>query len=165
MPARPAAACLPVGLALGAALLGLPWRLTGVMLAGSLEYHTQQQQDLVGGFLQRFVFQPEVGGSSASDSIDAEGLRGRVAASLRWAERARPRKFGKVLPGEIARCRAIAQRQGILTDPIWTLAAWEAAEALAAEQHEAGGGETVVMLHTGGMLGLCGLAQRYPNDF
>ena len=34
------------GLALGVALLGLPWKILGVMLAGNIEYYTQQQQAL-----------------------------------------------------------------------------------------------------------------------
>ena len=34
------------GLALGVALLGLPWKIIGVMLAGKVEYYTQQQQAL-----------------------------------------------------------------------------------------------------------------------
>ena len=34
------------GLALGVALLGLPWKILGVMLAGKAEYYTQQQQTL-----------------------------------------------------------------------------------------------------------------------
>ena len=89
-----------------------------------------------------------------------------VAQRLRWVQRPAPRKFGKVLPGEVAACRGVAQRHGILLDPIWSLAAWEVscqlASAAAAAAEE---GEQVAMLHTGGMLGLCGLAQRFPGQF
>ena len=152
------------------------------MLAGSAEYYAQQQRSLVSGFAQQFAQQllaPTTSSSSGSKAgggpersgggtADSEDLQAAVAAALQWAERAAPRKFGRVLPGEIARCREVAQRTGIVIDPIWSLAAWEAAEALASEQAAAGGGgsgRTVVMLHTGGMLGLCGLAQRYPDQF
>ena len=98
-----------------------------------------------------------------------------LAQRLRWVQRPAPRKFGKVLPGEVAACRTVAQRHGILLDPIWSLAAWEVSCQLAAAAAAADGGsgaataeqggEQVVMLHTGGMLGLCGLAQRFPDQF
>lgn len=42
------------GLALGVALLGLPWRIHGVMLAGTEEYYLQQQKDLTAAFLSNF---------------------------------------------------------------------------------------------------------------
>lgn len=118
--------------------------------------------------------------------------------------------------GEVASCRAVAQSTGILLDPIYTLAAWDASQALlsgedlagfrdarpgeeqqryqseaATEAGASGGGDVagdggvagagagasavgralaacsvgggcsgvVVMLHTGGTLGLFGLAQ------
>lgn len=57
----------------------------------------------------------------------------------------------------------IAQEHGILVDPIYSLAAWEAAsQALQIQQREK---SRVVMLHTGGALGLQGVAQRYPDWF
>ena len=56
----------------------------------------------------------------------------------------------------------IAQRHGILLDPIWTLSSWEVCEQLAKHEHSS---RTVIMLHTGGALGLQGLAQRYPGQF
>ncbi|GFR39828.1 hypothetical protein Agub_g321, partial [Astrephomene gubernaculifera] len=38
-----------------------------------------------------------------------------------------PRKFGRVLEGDIAACKQIAQSYGIGLDPIYSLAAWEMA--------------------------------------
>lgn len=147
----------PAGLALGAALLGLDWSVTGIMLAGPADYYLQQQRALVEGFAQMFA---QHVGSAAT-------LQERVAGVLRWADRVQPRKFGRVLPGEVAQCREVAQRHGILLDPIWSLATWEAALALAGSSSGGGmeGARSVVMLHTGGMLGLCGLAQRFPDQF
>lgn len=78
-----------------------------------------------------------------------------------WRERFQPRKFGRILPGEVETCQSIARRTGILLDPIYTLAGWEVANKLC---HSTGDGE-VVLLHTGGTLGLFGLAQRYPLQF
>ena len=47
-------------------------------------------------------------------------------------------------------------------DPIYTLAAWEMGWHLL---HDTSAQERVMMLHTGGSLGLQGLAQRFPQDF
>lgn len=71
-------------------------------------------------------------------------------------------RFGNVLKGEIETCQQIAQQTGILVDPIYTLAAWELSTLLS--QEEAGGAK-VVMLHTGGTLGMFGIAQRYKSFF
>lgn len=176
----PLAACLPVGLALGAALLGLPWRVTGVMLAAPEDYYRQQQQSLTAAFCaEHAAILADGEGAAAGAAAAAEAVQQGVAQRLRWVQRPAPRKFGKVLPGEVAACRTVAQRHGILLDPIWSLAAWEvscqlAAAAAAAADGGSGsrgaaageqGGEQVAMLHTGGMLGLCGLAQRFPDQF
>lgn len=56
----------------------------------------------------------------------------------------------------------VAQQHGILLDPIYSLAAWEAACSLAGDTEL---GTRVAMLHTGGSLGLQGLAQRHPEWF
>ncbi|KAK1394980.1 hypothetical protein POM88_014036 [Heracleum sosnowskyi] len=76
---------------------------------------------------------------------------------LHWLERRHPRKFGNVLKGEVETCQQIAQQTGILVDPIYTLAAWEQSTILSREEV---GGVKIVMLHTGGTLGMFGLAQR-----
>lgn len=65
--------------------------------------------------------------------------------------------------GEVQVCQRIAQQTGVLVDPVYTLAAWELATQLS--QREAKGGVKVVMLHTGGTLGMFGLAQRYKSYF
>lgn len=59
-------------------------------------------------------------------------------------------------------CQQIAQQTGILVDPVYTLAAWETSMLLSSQEDE---GAEVVMLHTGGTLGMFGLAQRYKNYF
>lgn len=188
------------GLALGAALLGLPWRVTGVCLAGPASYFQQQQEELTAAFCAEQwapTAAPEAtldaadtaaaraaGAPAAGAAADAEAVQREVAARLSWVPRGVPRRFGRVLPGEVAACRAVAQRHGVLLDPIWSLAAWEAASEAAeaavccgdqggrgsgvAGSDSNGGsstGEVVAMLHTGGHLGLCGLAQRYPDQF
>lgn len=70
-------------------------------------------------------------------------------------------RFGKVLEGEVKICQKIAQETGVLVDPMYTLAAWEAATELARDAKSS----IVVMLHTGGTLGMFGLAQRYKSTF
>ncbi len=144
------------------------------MLAGTQEYYEQQQRQLVAAFCDEHqaplapssAAAGEAAAAAAAAAAEWEAeVQAGVAARLIWAPRLTPRKFGKVLPGEVAQCRAVAQRHGILLDPIWNLAAWEAAAQLAAAAEASGSGERVAMLHTGGHLGLCGLAQRWPDQF
>jgi 1-aminocyclopropane-1-carboxylate deaminase/D-cysteine desulfhydrase-like pyridoxal-dependent ACC family enzyme len=139
-----------VGLALGAALLGLPWQVIGVMLAGPHEYYSQQASRLV----QQFCEMVELG------SEEESAMSTEVSARLRWIERVAPRKFGSILPNEMHTCREIASKWGVIVDPIWTLAAWEAAI-----DESSIPGSDVLMIHSGGGLGLCGIAQRYPKQF
>eukprot|EP00897_Mesotaenium_endlicherianum_P009471 jgi/Mesen1/8552/ME000484S07932 len=117
------------------------------------------------------------------------------ALPLAWVKRLTPRKFGNILECEVEACQSIAQQTGILLDPIYTLAGWEVACRLAISaraetlrQHTANRRpesrvghvgaaesvaddslvvpiESVVLLHTGGTLGLFGLSQRYPTFF
>ena len=79
---------------------------------------------------------------------------------LLWRERVRPRRFGTMLAGDAEACRSAARATGILLDPVYSLAAWEVAQEMCR-----GGEERIVMLHSGGALGLHGLAQRWPDDF
>lgn len=72
-------------------------------------------------------------------------------------------RFGRILPGEVATCRQIARETGILLDPIYTLAGWDMASKLCQCRGDSKG--EVALLHTGGTLGLFGLAQRYPLQF
>lgn len=67
--------------------------------------------------------------------------------------------FTLVLHGSLQ----VAQQHGILLDPIYSLAAWEAACKLAGTTDQSD--MRVAMLHTGGSLGLQGLAQRHPDWF
>ncbi|KAK9915841.1 hypothetical protein WJX75_005000 [Coccomyxa subellipsoidea] len=138
-----------IGLALGVALLGLPWRIHGVMLAGTKEYYQQQQKDLTAASLSSF-------GAGNPSTEDASG----GALPLNWRPRVNPRKFGAVLPGDVTTCRQVAQETGILLDPIYSLAAWEVATGMAGATQS-----RVAMLHNGGMMGLFGLAQRFPDQF
>jgi len=66
------------------------------------------------------------------------------------------------LEGEVEKCQQIAKQTGILVDPVYTLAAWETAMFLSSNNAEEA---EVVLLHTGGTLGMFGLAQRYKNYF
>ena len=93
----PLLACVPsvlcfvhAGLAIGIALLGLPWRVTGVMLAGTTDYYQQQARDLTQAFL-----------TEHGAALQVTAL---PQLPLEWVERPRPRKFGRVLPGDIAEC-------------------------------------------------------------
>ncbi|XP_047059566.1 putative D-cysteine desulfhydrase 2, mitochondrial [Lolium rigidum] len=137
-----------VGLALGAVCLGLHWRVTAVMLADTLERYQEQEKSLISDF-------KGLCHEDCRDVIGADGL-------VHWVDRFSPRKFGKVLSGEISSCRHVAQQTGILLDPVYTLAAWEQAVDLCRGEDR---GAKVVMIHTGGTLGLFGLAQRYPQHF
>lgn len=73
-----------------------------------------------------------------------------------------PCRFGNILKGEVEECRKIAQETGILVDPIYTLAAWDLATQLSLDEKE---DAKIAMLHTGGTLGMFGLAQRYKSYF
>ena len=142
-----------IGLSLGVALLDLPWQVVGVMLAAPLEYYQQQTIELMSTFC-------------AQENIsEAEPLVAAVAQRLNWVERNLPRKFGNVLQGEVQQCKDIATAHGVVLDPIWTLAAWETAVIESERNALSGTPGVVIMLHTGGTLGLCGLAQRYPEEF
>ncbi|KAK9751121.1 hypothetical protein RND81_02G243600 [Saponaria officinalis] len=140
-----------IGFALGALILGLPWKITAVMLADTFEGYKNQENRLVSDF-KRFY---------ASDLNDIDNAL--TDKLVHWVHRDNPRKFGNVLEGEINACQQIASQTGILVDPIYTLAAWELAVQLSQREHE--DGAKVVMLHTGGTLGMFGLAQRYKSYF
>lgn len=60
-------------------------------------------------------------------------------------------------------CGRIAQQTGILVDPIYTLAAWDLATQLSLQSEDED--TKIAMLHTGGTLGMFGLAQRYKSYF
>lgn len=140
-----------VGLALGAVCLGLQWRVTAVMLADTPERYKEREKSLISDFKRLcHKFCHEMVGADDTDY-----------SLVQWVERFSPRRFGKVLNGEIASCRQIAKQTGILLDPMYTLAAWEEAVNLCCGDSRT----KVVMIHTGGTLGLFGLAQRYSPHF
>ncbi|XP_044490305.1 D-cysteine desulfhydrase 2, mitochondrial isoform X3 [Mangifera indica] len=141
-----------VGLGLGAICLGLPWEVTAVMLANTIDGYRQHEKHLISEFQEIFGVQ-----------LDDNSLNKVDGGIVYWEERCQPRKFGNVLEGEVEACKQIAQFTGISVDPIYTLAAWEMATLLS--DKELKGDTTVVMLHTGGMLGMFGLAQRYKSYF
>ncbi|KAL8241643.1 hypothetical protein R6Q59_011945 [Mikania micrantha] len=134
-----------VGIGVGALCLGLSWDVTAVMLADTIEGYKKKEQSLISEFCRCFDL-----------PMMHNGL-------VNWVKRQHPRKFGNVLKGEIEACQQVAQETGVLVDPIYTLAGWELASQLA--QQERKGGAKVVMLHTGGTLGMFGLAQRYKSYF
>ncbi|KAG2261480.1 hypothetical protein Bca52824_068559 [Brassica carinata] len=134
-----------VGLGVAAMSLGLPWEINAVMLADTLDNYKRHQDRLLDEFTSQFL--PSI----VCSSLD----------TIKWVERQRPRKFGKVLEGEVEMCRKIAQETGVLVDPMYTLAAWETATELVEDERPS----IVVMLHTGGTLGMFGLAQRYKSFF
>ncbi|CAN8253705.1 unnamed protein product [Cochlearia groenlandica] len=135
-----------IGLGLAAMYLRLPWEINAVMLADTLENYKRHEDRLIEEFSTQFLA-----------PIVCNGLD-----IIKWVDRKRPRKFGKVLEGEVEMCRRIARETGVLVDPIYTLAAWETATELAKDKESS---SVVVMLHTGGTLGMFGLAQRYKSCF
>ena len=147
-----------IGIALGIALMNLPWRVVGVMLTGPKEgkeeYYRQQARSLVTSVLDR---------NKELNLDGTEAILEQAEGILEWVDRKIPRTFGKVIPGEILECRAIAAKHGVIVDPLWTLAAFQLAEDLVTDSKE--NSERVLMIHTGGAMGLCGLGQRYPDEF
>lgn len=141
-----------VGLALAAKCLGLLWDVTAVMLADNVEGYRQHEKRLISDFKRQFC-SPYINHKLNEVNSDL----------VCWVERQRPRKFGNVLEGEIEACQQISQQTGILVDPIYTLAAWETASLLSQTNSE--NDTNILMLHTGGTLGMFGLAQRCKSYF
>ncbi|KAI4317337.1 hypothetical protein L6164_025211 [Bauhinia variegata] len=141
-----------VGLGIAALCLGLPWEVYAVMLADTIDRYREREERLIFEFKKHFNVQ------FIDHNVNKVG-----AGIVHWVERSHPRKFGNVLKGEVETCQKIAQQTGILVDPVYTLAAWEMATLLS--EKEVKGQSEVVMLHTGGTLGMFGLAQRYKNYF
>ena len=134
------------GLALGIALRGLPaWRVRGVEVGGPPGAAPATAAALLRRAAEELDFDPE----------HAQ----RAISSIDWEPRRRPRKFGRMLPGDAAAVRAVASAHGVVLDPLWTLAAWEAAEA------QQSPGTLTALLHTGGPLALTAAAQRWPDLF
>ncbi|KAJ0095212.1 hypothetical protein Patl1_16803 [Pistacia atlantica] len=146
--------------------LRLPWEVTAVMLADTIDGYRQHEERLISEFQKIFGF-----------LLDDNSLNNVDGGIVHWAERCQPRKcvisspsgfmhslrFGNVLEGEVEACKQIAQLTGISVDPVYTLAAWEMATLLSDKELKED--TDVVMLHTGGTLGMFGLAQRYKSYF
>ncbi|XP_052481778.1 D-cysteine desulfhydrase 2, mitochondrial isoform X2 [Gossypium raimondii] len=133
-----------VGLGLAAMYLGLPWKITAVMLADTMDTYRQQERRLIAEFKRQFRF-----------LLDSHKLNGDFVFAL-------CNRFGNVLEGEIEACQQVAQQTGIPLDPVYTLAAWEMATRITCAHED---DSNVVILHTGGTLGMFGLAQRYKSYF
>ena len=124
---------IAAGLAIGIALLGLPWTVVGIMLAGEESYYRSQAQQLLSSFLQRYG--PELYGIGRAEATGLGGARGgssTVGASataaaaeaggageasagalpLQWVPRLVPRRFGKVFPQDIATCKQVGRQPG-----------------------------------------------------
>ncbi|MEW5302806.1 MAG: hypothetical protein WDW36_005553 [Sanguina aurantia] len=109
-----------IGVALGIALLDLPWRVVGVRVAGVPQDFVDQEARLVPTFMALYM------GCSLREWRELHGVTGRSdVLPLAWVERTRPRRFGKVFAEDVALCRQVARRHGILLDPLYSCAAWE----------------------------------------
>ncbi|XP_073132720.1 D-cysteine desulfhydrase 2, mitochondrial isoform X2 [Henckelia pumila] len=139
-----------IGLGLGVVCLGLPWEIIAIMLADDIDGYRQTERNLIPEFFACFTFSPVDYSPPPSGGI------------INWVERSLPRKFGKILEGEVQECQRIAQQTGILVDPIYTLSAWDLATQLSKNGED---DAKVVMLHTGGTLGMFGVAQRCKSHF
>ncbi|CAO2828894.1 unnamed protein product [Amaranthus hypochondriacus] len=140
-----------IGFALGALLFGLPWKVTAIMLADTFDGYKAQENRLISEFMRYFIISSDLSNYASEKDL------------VHWMTRETPRKFGNVLEGEIKACQQVANQTGVLVDPIYTLAAWEQAVHLSQKQQD--DESKVVMLHTGGTLGMFGLAQRYKSYF
>jgi D-cysteine desulfhydrase len=135
-----------IGFAAAISILKLPWRVFGVMLAGSEDYYREQEKRML-EMLQ------------ASDEYRSLDLG---SCPIEWVPRPRPRKFGGLLPGDVEMCRQVAGETGMIMDPIWSLASYEQALVLSKQQPS----KQVVMYHSGASaLTIQGLAQRFPASF
>lgn len=137
------------GLAIGCREFAPNWAVVGVPLAGTLPYYDAQVVSIGKGWLR----------SLGLDEGDMP-----YGWPVTWEPRTRPRRFGHVFPEDVALCRMVCSQTGLVFDPIYSLASWEVATRLAGQ----GAGDLqplVILVHTGGMLNLFGVAQRWPQYF
>ena len=85
---------------------------------------------------------------------------GAAIDRLELLDRQPPRRFGKLIATEIRRCHAIARRTGVLFDPIYTLAAYDALCVMPGDQDA-----HTLLIHTGGALNMAGVMSRKPHLF
>lgn len=126
------------GLALGMAHLGLDWQVEAVCLMRDQVEVYQRGAELL------WSRAAELWGGPEREPV------------VRWCERQRKRRFGKVYAGELERCVSLARSTGVSVDPIYTLAAIEHLEAMGDEALE-----RAVWVHTGGVLNILGCVQRF----
>ncbi|KAL9677836.1 hypothetical protein QQ045_015672 [Rhodiola kirilowii] len=127
----------------GINLFGTKKPMKLVVDADSMDGYRKKEKELISDFKHQF-------GLPATDSV-LDKIDGGI---VQWVDRGYPRKFGNVLEGEVEACQQVAQQIGISGDPVYTLAAWELAMHLSQISNDA---TEVVMLHTGGTLGIFGL--------
>lgn len=132
-----ATATTATGLAIGIAALKLPWEIHGVLL---MQDGFQEAESTKGRLTKDF--ENEWGPLPAAPQVV-------------WSERTPPRRFGTLLPNEVRDCRALARQSGILVDPVYTLAALDAVRIANRRARQ-----RTVWVHTGGVLGLEGIASR-----
>ena len=132
------------GMALAIALLKLPWTVAGVtLMPDRMETYRRDAEALWRRWGESFATperQPEI----------------------MWCERSSPRRFGRVLDGEMERCATLARETGVIFDPLYTLAAWDYVAGL-----RSGERKRSILVHTGGGMNLFGLVQRFgeaPNE-
>ncbi|XP_052481780.1 D-cysteine desulfhydrase 2, mitochondrial isoform X4 [Gossypium raimondii] len=70
-----------VGLGLAAMYLGLPWKITAVMLADTMDTYRQQERRLIAEFKRQFRF-----------LLDSHKLNGGNDGIVHWVDRCHPRK-------------------------------------------------------------------------
>ena len=128
------------GLALAIALAELPWTVHAVMLLPHL-------LDDLKADAQALLTEWRALGRPAPHTLDA--------LPLRWLPRHLRRRFGQVKPTDLQQVRDLASATGILTDPIYTLAAWQHIERMSNAERA-----LAVWIHTGGALNLDGVMQR-----
>ncbi|CAI5518179.1 unnamed protein product [Closterium sp. Naga37s-1] len=135
-------------------LASLPWLVVGVTLAGTTDYYHAQQQKLLRSFadqLPSMLSQSEApvpvtdrGQEEEFDRTSTDAVKAAEAAEaaeeveraqqqlsacagalpLVWVPRETPRRFGKVLPGEISLCCEFMRATGMPIDPSYTLPAF-----------------------------------------
>lgn len=128
------------GMALAIALLKLPWTVAGVTLMPDRQATYRRD---VESLWARW-----------GESFEAPDRQPEVI----WCERSSPRRFGRVLDGEMERCASLARETGVIFDPIYTLAAWDYVEGL-----RRGERKRSILVHTGGGMNLFGLVQRFGS--
>lgn len=132
------------GLALAIALANLPWTVHAVMLLPHLK------DALITDACALLRDWHALGRPTPPDlNTDLASL------PLQWHPRHPHRRFGQIKPQDLQEVKTLARTTGVLTDPIYTLAAWQHLQRLPPTDHP-----TTVWVHTGGALNLDEVMQR-----